>query len=359
MRIPRLALYILSGSISAILGWWVSLLLLFMFRMGGDLAFKPDFIILPITTLFFATAMVSTEIFLSNPTRFRNNTKIMKAYLIKILVAGIIAGIIAGILTFTLYQISTLSSSIVKILAWSIVGFSTICCENWIWQNQSLEGGVRDKAIKRLLFSCILGVLSGLCAAWLAEKLLSLQSLPEVFNEPISFLVFGALLGLFLNFATSPTFQVALRAGQGFEYILDEMEQHSKKKPRLTKNKRALRFVVEPLNDRNNPKEQGVIEEGLSIQLPRNQSITIGGSADDDIFLDGVSPTSATINVKFKQAEIACYNTSVEIHPCPRAIAGRQSLATYSLKHNQIITFKKQDDPKSLYQFVFYDRFLD
>jgi hypothetical protein len=362
VRPERLTLYILSGIVAALVSWDISQILLELARniSGGTLPFRPDFILLPFLAFFFAISMVATEIFLSNPTRYRNNFQTLRSYFFKTILWSAIAGLCAAIFTFTLYELTSLSAGDVKRFVWCIVGLSTGICEGISWRSRSMEG-LTDKGNKRIKNTVLFGSLAGFSAALIAEKFSQNTSFSKEYNEPFGFLAFGLILGALLSFATSPTYQVALRAGEGIasinQKIIDEEIRSGmiRDLPKL-KPRGAFQFVVEPPNEGANAKEPDVIEEGLSIQLPNGQPITIGGGDDDDIYLPEIPSKCAEIRVKFPYAKIICHETSaVELFPTLR---NESQDGEYTLWHNQIITFKNPDG-KEFYRFVFYDRFLD
>ncbi|MBD2195243.1 MULTISPECIES: hypothetical protein [Calothrix] len=362
MRLERLILYILSGIIAALLSWNFSQMILRIVRIlsSGTLPFRPDFILLPVLAFFFAITMVATEIFLSNPTRYRNNFQTLRSYFIKTILWSFIAGIVAAFSTVILYEFTPLSATNIKRVAWCIVGLCTGICEGLSWRSRSIEG-LTERGNQRIKNTIIFGSIAGFSAALIIEKLLTHNSLPQEYHEPFGFLTFGLILGTFLCFATSPTSQVALRAGEGLESINPQVIKEEiltgviRDRPKL-KPKGGFQFVIEPDNTGVNAKEPDVIEEGLSIQLPAGRIITIGGSTDDDIYLPKIPPQCAVIQVKIPYAEITCHHQSVvEIYPQPKK---KSSDSKYNLWHNQVITFKNPDG-EEFYRFVFYDRFLD
>lgn len=358
----RLLLYILSGIVAALVSWNISQVVLGLARnlSSGTLPFRPDFILLPFLAFFFAIAMVATEIFLSNPTRYRNNYQTLRSYFLKTILWSAIAGLCAAISTFILYEMTRLSAENVKRIAWCIVGLSTGICEGLSWRSRSVEG-LTNKGNKRIKNTILFGSLAGLSAALIVERIYQYTIFPKEYNEPFGFLAFGFILGGLLSFATSPTYQVALRAGEGLASINPKILEEEVKSgvirefPKL-KPRDALQFVIEPPNEGSNAKEPDVIEEGLSIQLPAGKPITIGGGDGDDIYLPEIPPQCAEITVKFPYAKITCHKTSaVELSPRPKK---KSQNSEYTLWHNQIITFKSSNG-KKFYRFVFYDRFLD
>jgi hypothetical protein len=368
----RFILYILSGSFAALIGWNLSTIIIDVVKLitnwitgNSALTFTPDFIVLPCLAFFFAIVMVGTEIFLSNPTRNRNNWRKFRTYFLRTLLLGIFSGVLAAIGTFFVYK-GTAVALEVKRYAWGIVGLSTGFCESLSWLSRR-EKNLTNKSNLRILKTSIFGLLAGLVSAiFFAENLPQFRISPDIYDEPFSFFMFGSTLGLFLSFATSPTFQVALRAGEGLEAINpkkleEEYERGIKRSFPMLKQQRGLRFVVEPPDQGNNAKKPNVIEEGLSILLPINRAITIGGDPDDDIYLPQIPESCAKIRVLFQSAEITIdqnQSSVVILSPTPRLKTNNDQKIKYLLRHNQVITFKSQYAEK-LYRFVFYDRFLD
>ena len=154
----RALFYTLSGIISAIFGWFLSQI--FLVDLGqflinifswflstilsidldkNALSLNPDFILLPIVGACLAVAMVVTEIFLSNPTRYRANKRVLPRYLRGALLNGALTGLISAVLTSLLYMTGT-PSIIVRIVAWSLVGLFTGLGERLSWKVRSIEG---------------------------------------------------------------------------------------------------------------------------------------------------------------------------------------------------------------------------
>jgi hypothetical protein len=362
----RFILYILSGSFAALIGWNISTIIIDVVKLiteivtgNSALTFTPDFIVLPCLAFFFAIVMVGTEIFLSNPTRNRNNWHKFRTYFLRTLLLGVFSGVIAAIGTFVVYKGTGVAFE-VKRYAWGIVGLSTGFCESLSWLSRR-EKNLTNKGNPRIVKTSIFGLLAGLGSAiFLAENLPRFRIFPEIYDEPFSFCMFGCTLGLFLSFATSPTFQVALRAGEGLEAEKLEDGERERNLP-ILKQQLGLRFVVEPPSTGKNAKLPNVIEEGLSILLPTIRTITIGGHTDDDIYLPQIPASCAKIRVLFQSAEITIernQSSVVILSPAPRPKADKDQKIKYTLRHNQVITFKSQYEEK-LYRFVFYDRFLD
>lgn len=343
----RFYFYTISGIVSALLGWSLSqIFLIDLPRIFSrkPLPFSPDFILLPIVAACLAVAMVVTEIFLSNPTRYKANRRVLPRYLWGAFGTGIIAGLVASAFTWVLYKTSV-AAWIVRIVAWSLIGLFTGLGESVSWRFRSIEGGT-SKANKRLWRGTLYGLGAGFAAAILIE-ILRLAIELEGYEGPIGFLILGLSLGLFLSFATSPTYQVALRAGEGFEAIDPTSGSSRQDRPRL---KPPLRFVTGEHYD--------IIEEGLSIELPSTTSkpLVIGSNSDADIYIPKIPAPAATLTIKERNVSLLCLAERAVQVQARFLVEGSKSL---TLRHNQILTFYHAGDQDKYYRFVFYDRFLD
>lgn len=349
----RVLFYTLSGIVSAIIGWFLSQLLLIdlgQFLIRDALIFNPDFILLPVVGASLAVAMVVTEIFLSNPTRYRANTRVLPPYFWGALVTGALSGLISAICTSLLYRTGT-PSGIVRVVAWSLVGFFTGLGESFSWRLRSIEGAsiLANQRIKKAI---LFGLGAGFGAAVLVEIFRSDIQLGG-YEDPAGFIVLGLMLGLSLSFATAPTYQVALRAGRGFEPPPSQGLIVRKSLPEL---RNSLRFVTQS--------RSGLIEEGLSIKLPSETTspIIIGSGDRADIYIPNIPEECAGLEVKNREVKLTCW-----VHKKVRIQNRSMNMGVQeSLIHNQIITFYyenynpiNQDEDSQLYRFVFYDRFLD
>jgi len=350
----RALFYTLAGIVSTIIGWFVSQLLLVdlaQFLNPDILLFNPDFILLPIVGACLAVAMVVTEIFLSNPTRYRANKRVLPPYFWGALATGAVAGLISAVCTLFLYRTGT-PSGIVRIVAWSLVGFFTGLGESFSWRLRSIEAA-SFQANKRIQKAIFFGFGAGFGSAILVELFRDDMQLGG-YEDPAGFLVLGLMLGLSLSFATAPTYQVALRAGKGFEPPPSETIVAINSQPQL--NNHNLGFVT-----RSNSR---FIEEGLSIKLPSqttNRPIIIGSSDTADIYIPNIPEECACLEVKNRQVTLTCWvHKKVKIQNLSINQGGQQTLI-----HNQIITFyhenrkPNEEEESKLYRFVFYDRFLD
>ncbi|MEW6498313.1 MAG: hypothetical protein AB1589_38305 [Cyanobacteriota bacterium] len=351
----RFYIYIISGIVLALVGWNLSELLLIgasesvgkgILPLPAD--FPPDFILLPIVAACLAVAMVVTEIFLSNPTRYKANKRVLPPYLWGALGTGVVAGLITSALTWVLYQTGAPAGS-VRVVSWSLIGLFTGLGEGVSWRLRSIEGGTK-RATPRVWRATLFGLGAGLAAAILVEILRKQISLGG-YEDPIGFLILGLSLGSFLSLATSPTYQVALRAGQGFEAVDSKLRDSQRDHPRLNQqNHPALKFVTGDHYD--------FIEEGLSIQLPptRGREIIIGSAKEADIHIPNIPLQAASLQVSDHNVMLRCLAEGAVQIQSRRLVQGGRSIP---LRHNQILTFYQALDEEKYYRFVFYDRFLD
>jgi hypothetical protein len=103
--------------------------------------------------------------------------------------------------------------------------------------------------------------------------------------------------------------------------------------------------------------DQTQIEEGLSIQLPRDtsQSLQIGSAEDSDIFLPDVPAIAAKLSLERKQWRLSTpVENKVQIQR--RMLSENTSETLY---HNQMLTFYHEKTNTCYYRFIFCDRFLD
>ncbi|MBR8826670.1 MAG: hypothetical protein DSM107014_01985 [Gomphosphaeria aponina SAG 52.96 = DSM 107014] len=353
----RIYFYTITGIFSALMGWSISQFIWLDFGkkiienlLPADYlaAPPPDFFLLPIIAASLAMGMVVAEIFLNNPTRHRANLRVLPSYLLLALGFGLVAGFMAAILSLIMY-ITSLPGQIVRITTWALIGLFVGLAEGWGWRSHSIEGET-NKGTQRLIKSTAFGFFAGLIAVIVVELLRKNIKLGG-YEDPVAFLILGLALGLFLSMAATPTYQFALRAGHGFESYEDN--QNNSDHPRI-QNEDQLRLVSEDKNE--------IIEEGLSIQLPREttEPLMIGSGADADIYIPHIPPEVATLEIKSRQVILKCKTpNSIQIN---RTLLQREK-EKKTLKHNDILTLfnldNENDEQQQLYRFVFYDRLLD
>jgi hypothetical protein len=151
----------------------------------------------------------------------------------------------------------------------------------------------------------------------------------------------------------------ALRAGAGFEYVdpgpkfedFEPTEGEDRDPPRIDRS--VLKFVSSGTMEE--------IEEGLSIQLPPTGKITIGSDAGANIYVPGLPPQVAVLELEHRETILVPeknFAHTITINGEPTGSRGR-----ISLKHNYVLTFQTIDkdgvDEPKIYRFVYYNRFLD
>ncbi|MEH1798991.1 MAG: hypothetical protein V7L13_07435 [Nostoc sp.] len=348
----RIYLYSIFGIISALIGWGISQFFwldlgLEKFFTQGSIRPPSEIIVMPIVAAFLAAGMVSTEVFVSNPTRYKANIRVLPPYFWLAIASGGISGLIAGAIYWIL-SITPLPDALVRIAAWGLIGFFIGLGESVSWRFRSIEGAT-SKAQQRIRKGILFGAIAGLVAGTLAELIRMSGNQLSGYQVPIQFLVLGLSLGLFLSLAASPSYQVALRAGEGFEIVHANQITNNKDRPRLQSD--VLRFVTED-------DDWEIIEEGLSIQLPNNTkaAINVGSASEADIYIPNLPSECASLQIMSREVVIKCLTPgSVQINRKKMNRPGEK----LKLKHNQILTFYNPENPDKFYRFVFYDRFLD
>jgi hypothetical protein len=353
MSFYRGLFYTLAGIVSAIIGWFISQILLIdlgQLFIQYTLLFNPDFILLPVVGACLAAGMVMIEIFVSNPTRYRANWRVLPPYFWGALATGAVAGLISAVGTSFLYRTGT-PSGIVRIVARSLVGFFTGLGESLSWRLRSIEAS-SSQANQRIKKAILFGFGAGFGAAILVELLRSDMQLGG-YEDPTGFMILGLILGISLSFATAPTYQVAFRAGRGFEPPPSKANDFNNSFPKLKNHN--LRFSTRSSSP--------VIEEGLSIKLPSQTTspIIIGSGESADIYIPNIPEECAYLEVKNREVTLTCWMPEkVRIQNLMMSPGQAQNLI-----HNQIITFYHEnrqpnaEEDSQLYRFVFYDRFLD
>ncbi len=364
-KFNRVTFYGLSGAISGLLGWSLSQLCLDVAQPLMRASGIPPYAVLLIgVTPCVAAAMVIAEIFLSSPTRHKANWRILSRRSLKaVLILGLVAGVILSGLNWLLLA-SNWSSTFVRIISWALIGLFAGLAESISWGTRSIEG-TESRIKQRMIQSTMLGSGAGLVASLLFE---SIRRALGQYAEPSGFLLLGVTLGLALCFAARPSYQAALRAGQGFEAVeppktriqrsastgADSTDteptstQVSTRRPTL--NNQTLKFI---------PDDDGFryIEEGLSIQLPFSikKPLLIGSSKEADICIPHLPDDCAELRIQDGDVQIKCL--------CDGKVQVQRKLITQArkvtLKHNQIVTLYHENNPDKFYRFVFYNRFLD
>ncbi|MBW4614154.1 MAG: hypothetical protein KME21_12945 [Desmonostoc vinosum HA7617-LM4] len=380
----KLWIYILSGITFASIGWNLS-----QFVIEYIAWFKqfPELAQSPCVAASLSAGMVLTEIFLSNPTRFKLNLLRLGIPVATAAGLGLFIGLIAGGISqfLLLDQIQKLlfffgSPPAVRIIRWMIIGIAVGLTEGLSWYWRSVESGKKRRYQQRLQTNVIAGASAGFIAAIIFELLrlifkLSVESFQDQFKQDWGFsilgfenfaglLLLGLVLGIAFNFATSPSYVAALRAGAGFEY-----SKYNEEPAKINKDK-----PIQVKDQNNNSKESDyrlefvtnehldAIEEGLSTQLPPRGTITIGSEPRAHICIPGLPPHLADLDIEERGALLKPNSKHY------RCISINGNILTSSeprrLKHNSIITFychpnRSRKDGKTMFRFVFYNRFLD
>lgn len=286
----KLWIYILSGITFASVGWNLGQLLIDTIPWLQQF---PEIAQSSCVAASLSGGTVLTEIFLSNPTRVKLNILRLGVPLATAVALGFAIGLIAGFVSQFLLipQIRRFlfflgSPPAVRIIRWMIIGVAVGFTEGLSWRWRSVESGKKRRYQQRLKTNVIAGMTAGFVAAIMFEFLrlifsASTEQIKEDFQRDWGFsllgwenfaglLLLGVVLGIAFNFATSPSYVAALRAGTGFEYnpYNDEVAKINKNKTIKVKDQNnnskdsdyKLEFVSDGLLDE--------IEEGLSIQLP-------------------------------------------------------------------------------------------
>ncbi|MDZ8239355.1 MAG: hypothetical protein RMZ69_19765 [Nostoc sp. ChiQUE01a] len=347
-------LYFWFGIIGVILGWSVSQFVLFDLQpiwSASNFTFfleYPQLVKLTIISSFLALFMVMAEAFLSQPTRIKAALRVLRSPLLIALILGIISGLLSTGISTVIRIIIPAPAFFIRLLDWILIGLTVGLAEGLSWCLRIL---IREKpdfrrVKERLRNSLIIGTVGSIVAFFLSEIY------PK--QDIVSFIILGGVLGVALSFTSSPSYQIALRAGAGFEPTRSSFTKNSADK--INGN---LKFT----NDSRNRK----IEEGLSIQLTDSKEVLIGSGETANIYVSDLPPESAKITIRNRKAWISpCgknnliyRNRQIFIAPCsnPEDDLEEQEI---KLLHNQIITLKCINTTKRKYvSFVFYDRFLD
>lgn len=359
----RAILYSICGVISALLGWSISQILWldigsnFVQFLPRNLNIPPYLILFMVITPCITSGMIIAEVFLSNPTRYQANWRVISQTSLKrVFIIGAFLGLQLTGLNWLLLA-SNWPGALVRIISWIEIGAFAGLAESVSWSWRSIDGK-GSQVTQRIVRSSLSGAGAGLLAAILSEVVN--QALGQ-YRDVFGFLLFGAVLGWALCFAGIPNYRVALRAGHGFEAVkpqtrrpttLGTQANLSTTRTQIfnpTLNNSSLKFIPDG-NYKN-------IEEGLSIQLPTYTKIPliIGSANDVDIYIPHLSQQCLALEVNFGTVEISCLAEGyVQIQN-----SFLSATRKVTLRHNQIITLYHEDNQEKFYRFVFYDRLLD
>ncbi len=404
-------LYFIIGLLASVLGWSISqILLVDLNPIWEKLDFTifsqfPYLVKFSIVTSSLAISMVMAEVFLSHPTRLKQGWEQLKLPLLFAIILSILGALGSGFMSFIL-QLTSAPAEIIRLFDWLIIGTTIGLAEGTTWLFRSftklyLTGRKREKddiakVIKHFVMSVSFGLVVSVIVFFVSEQNLE--------TDLYSFILLGSLLGVALSFATSPNRQLALKLGYGFEKIAGTEIIANRLNGKTYKNK-GFKFVHDPRNSR--PRIP-ILEEGLSIQLPKKDDLVIGSDVEQaDIIVGDLPNKSAIIRLSGRKATIQpCQNNRLEKlpneivikppkqpdaenkeNPFAEAIPQNNNdyenfdtqseitssdmyddyseyesyAAVEELKHNTVITLytNKNTDQRRYVRFVFYDRFLD
>ena len=374
----RSLLYVSAGFLAGLLGLTISEWLFSISDIQTIFKFR-EFILFPVSSIILAFAVVTAEIWLNNPTRYKTNRRIMWQPLSMALLIGGLCGLLAALIFVGIgywgwIKISTLFA---KGLGWCLIGLGAGFADGYSWQYRTIEGGQKSKARNRLILSVTFGLMAALVAFGLSEVIF--QSKPDIiaFKDPLGFLVLGTTLGVLLDQLGTNVNSYALRAGMGFESIKGKQDGFPRvSDPAFFNFEIPVEYLPDSVNSSSGGRTDGYkrkIEEGMSIQLIKNKQFTIGSSNDADIFINVLPNECATITLQNRTAQIKAHNGAKILIGGVRLKTGE--MFSKELHHNQVLTFYA--DPKRIQQiysdsegndnedinpfvrFVFYDRFLD
>ena len=370
--------YILAGITSALLGWNIGQLFLSDFGLStlldkSEIPIFDDIILLPCIAISIAIGSVANEIFLSNPTRPKISLRTLPAPLFIAFSIGILSGLIAGgISQILLAPEIAIRPFIVRICSWLLVGVSVGFAEGLSWRWRSLQAGNPKYFRKRLFISVFAASIASLIAASKFEFVRRLQgTMPAYFKpyeDPVGFAILGLCLGIAFSLTNfTPSYMPALRAGSGFNYSGEEYDDINPNQTLLSQDypridSSVLKFISYRYQYGNNNNDK--IEEGLSMQLPKQAIIRIGSANKAHICLPHLPLHAADIQIQGKKAVLVPNQRVFDrIAINGTRLSYRRNI---DLKHNHVLTFytdaQNQDDEfeaPEYYRMVFYNRFFD
>ena len=347
-EIRRQLLYVQAGFLAGLIGILGSQFLLLTPVLDLLLPFlsRSEIILFPIASTSLAVSMVWAEIFLNNPTRLKDNWQVLPQPTLRAIWLGMGAGILAAFLSISVGQVTTIDSSLLKLMGWVLIGAGAGAADGYSWRFRTIEGSQRQRARQRLINSVLAGSGAGL-VAFLVSKLSFLVKVEEM----AGFIVLGTVLGVVLSLTAAASLCFALRAGAGFELDDDELIF-----PRINSNQLGFNFTSPHAKSGYERR----IEEGISIELPERGIITLGSDPDSHIFVPVLPYNCAELEIENRQVSLRAKGDKYII--VDKDVL--RSNQTKQLKHNQILTFialPQQESKRrtNFVRFVFYDRFLD
>jgi hypothetical protein len=348
----RSLLYVTAGILAGLLGYILSQAII-----NQNWVHSFEYVVFPICSAFLAASTVIAEIFLNHPTRYKMNRERLPKPLCLAIVFGMGSGLIAAYLSTKTDELLNLNPNIAIAIGWILMGVSAGFADGYSWQDRTIDGGQKERAIERLIASVGYGGLAGFMAFCVYFLTSQSQSWVSQSKELVSFLALGGFLGLFLNRAGAGVLSFALRAGAGFEF---KPMQNSGDYPRIKiKSTTKLKLNCMACDDYGKPLPKAYenkIEEGISIQLPKRGEITIGSGKDSDIYVSILPERCAKVILNDRTASLeAQADQSIQIGKNRQPLREEEKR---DLFHNQVLTF--YDHTKANFvRFVFYDRFLD
>lgn len=367
----RIYLFILSGLISALMGWNIAHIILSDLELLRDWA---EIVLFPCVAIALSIGLIANEIFISTPTRPKLNFRVIKIPLLLALALGLLIGLGVGALVEALsIPELPIPSRLIRVGGWVAVGAGVGLAEGLTWRWRSVEVSKRSRQNGRIVASVVAAVLAGLVTAMvfelLREYLLPLFSAEfnqafRRYEDPVGIALLGGALGFVLSITSSPSYRVALRAGTGFEYSRLDIPDD----PSLQLHPDAIQYpyIASPSLELIGGDDPRKIEEGLSIQLPSSGTIRIGSAIrkTPDIYIPNLPLHVADLVLQHRTAFLepnARFFHTIEVNGRP--LKNRKPVP---LKHNYVLTFRSNDPQKDdsttrtpLYRFVYYNRFLD
>jgi hypothetical protein len=334
----------------AVVGWNLGCFILKELKLGEILAgqVSTDAIMIPAVSICLAAGIVLTEIFLSSPTRPLQSLKLAANSIYLASGLGLVVGITAGLLSYVVglpgtRELFQYGDDFVRSTAWFLVALTVSISEGLAWGLRAMEA----KNINRLRIRIAVSLIASFASSWIANTIFEslrrngvLQGLGD-YEDLLRFILLGICLGIAFGFSTSPGYMTALRAGFGFEH-----DGSSTTRGEIRKN---LEFVVSYATDNR-------IEEGLSIQLPNWGKVIIGSDPSAQIYLEGVAPILATLDLQTRETWLYTDQKNFDkVHIEGYPVKDERK----RLKHNTILTFYRNADTNQFYRFVYYNRFLD
>lgn len=341
----RIYFYLLSGAISALIGWLVSRLILDLFSWSQQIN---SIIVIVSMTIFLVIGTTINECLVPNARRPKLISPVIGHLLIAGSISSILIASIVGVIVQLLVPGNISKTSIFFFLS---LGLSIGMAKDLTLRISPFSRYFERKILKKYTFTNILagdfaGLLIAITFQLFGKALDNFDSLDSL----ISFTLLGMVYSLILSLNNSPYYQPALRAGAGFEYTGEhyyaDYQDNKIESPYIDIT--YLQFV-------SNSREE--IEEGLSIKLPVRGKITIGSAKKSNICIPDIPPIVAQIKLKNCQTVLFPNSKKFQFIEINGELIESAS-KPISLDHNYELTFYTSDKNK-FYKFVFYNRFLD